>query len=101
MTAENTLLDRCVVAYSEAFESAITSDAVVPNSRRAGVAAVLDHLAGEIVVLHQQEPRLTVHELARLLICETGSVEPEIEEPPETWDSHPSLTAAERNPSLR
>lgn len=52
-------------------------------------------------MLHRQEPRLNVHELARLLIREAAIVKPEPVEPPETWANHPSLTAAECNPSLR
>jgi hypothetical protein len=67
MTADNTILGRCTVAYAEAFEAAITSQAIAPQSRRAGVAAVLDHLAAELLVLHQRDDRLTVHELSRLL----------------------------------
>ncbi len=72
MDENNTLLGRCLVAYSEAFEAAITSEAVAPQSRRAGVAAVLAHLAAELLVMNQQTERLTVHELARLL-CEEAS----------------------------
>ena len=72
MTPDNTLLGRCLVAYEEAFEEAITSQAVNPMSRRRGVAAVLEHLAAEIIVLHQRESRLTVHELARILTMEAA-----------------------------
>ncbi len=72
MTNDNTLLGRCLVAYAEAFEEAITSQAVSPMSRRRGVAAVLEHLAAEIIVMHQREPRLTVHELARRLTLEAA-----------------------------
>lgn len=103
---ENTLLGRCLVAYSEAFEAAITSQAVAPQSRRQGIAAVLEHLAAELVVMNQREPQLTVHELARRLTLEAagelaGWSDDRDEEPDETWDSHPSLTAEERNPTLR
>jgi hypothetical protein len=93
MTFENSLLGRCCAAYETRFHDLGTNDDEIPLC----VAAVLDHLAGEIQVLHRQEPRLTVHELARLLIYEAASVAPEPEEPP---DRHPTLTAAERNPSL-
>jgi ribosomal protein S18 acetylase RimI-like enzyme len=68
MTYDNTLLGRCTVAYAEAFEAAITSQAVAPQSRRAGVAAVLEHLAAELLVMNQRNERLSVHECARLLI---------------------------------
>ena len=72
MSAENTLLGRCVVAYSEAFEAAITSDAIAPQSRRAGVAAVLEHLAAELIVVHQRDHRLSVHEMAQVLRNASG-----------------------------
>lgn len=72
MTNDNTLLGRCLVAYEEAFEEAITSQTVNPMSRRRGVASVLEHLAAEIIVMHQREPRLTVHELARRLTLEAA-----------------------------
>jgi hypothetical protein len=102
MTIPNTLLGRCLVAYEEAFEEAITSQAVNPMSRRAGVAAVLEHLAAELTWLNQQNPCLTVHELARILIQEADGSEPEPDDEPSlNWRDHPSLTASERNPSLR
>jgi ribosomal protein S18 acetylase RimI-like enzyme len=72
MTAENTLLGRCTVAYSEAFEAEITSQAISPQSRRAGVAAVLEHLAAELLVMHQQDHRLSVHEMAQVLKNASG-----------------------------
>jgi hypothetical protein len=66
MTSDNTLLGRCTVAYVDAFDAALATwpDA---SARRRGVAAVLEHLAAEIIVLHHREPRLSVHELSRLL----------------------------------
>jgi hypothetical protein len=67
LIAENTLLGRCTVAYSEAFEAEITSQAISPQSRRAGVAAVFAHLAGELLVMNQQNERLTVHQMALIL----------------------------------
>lgn len=70
--SENTLLGRCTVAYSEAFEAAITSQAVAPQSRRAGVAAVLEHLAAELLVMNQRNERLSVHEVARILTLEAA-----------------------------
>jgi hypothetical protein len=97
MTFENTILGRCCAAYETRFHDLGTYD----DETSLCVAAVLDHLAGEILVLYQQEPGLTVHEVAGLLIYEAASVEPEPVEPPETWNNHPSLTAAQRNPSLR
>jgi hypothetical protein len=94
MTFENTILGRCCTAYEERYELTGPFDDPTPLC----VAAVLEHLAAEILVLHQQEPRLTVHELARRLIYEAAAAMPEPVEPPEP---DPSLTAAERNPSLR
>jgi ribosomal protein S18 acetylase RimI-like enzyme len=63
----NTLLNRCTVAYEEAFEAAMTSQAINPQARRHGVAAVLEHLAAELVVMNQREKRLSVHEVAQIL----------------------------------
>ena len=97
MTHENTLLGRCCTAYEERYELTGPFDDPTPLC----VAAVLEHLAAEILVLHQREPRMTVHELARLLIRDASSAEPEPVEPPEPPEPHPSLTAQERNPSLR
>lgn len=70
--SENTLLGRCTVAYAEAFEAAITSQAIAPQSRRAGVAAVLEHLAAELLVMNQRNDRLSVHEVARILTLEAA-----------------------------
>ena len=72
MTFDNTLLGRCLVVYEEAFEEAITSQAANPMSRRNGVAAVLEHLAAELVVMNQRDPQMTVHELARRLTLESA-----------------------------
>lgn len=72
MNPDNTLLGRCTVAYAEAFEEAITSQAVAPQSRRAGVAAVLEHLAAELLVMNQRNERLSVHEVARILTLEAA-----------------------------
>ena len=72
MNPDNTLLGRCTVAYSEAFEAAITSQAIAPQSRRAGVAAVLEHLAAELLVLNSRNDRLSVHEVARMLRLEAA-----------------------------
>ena len=72
MNPDNTLLGRCTVAYSEAFEAAITSQAIAPQSRRAGVAAVLEHLAAELLVLNSRNHRFSVHEVARMLRLEAA-----------------------------
>jgi hypothetical protein len=97
VTHENTILGRCCAAYETRFHDLGPDDEEVTLC----VAAVLDQLAGEILVLHEREPRLTVHELARLLMREAASVDLEPLEAPDTWASHPSLSAEERNPSLR
>jgi hypothetical protein len=64
---ENTLLGRCTVAYEEAFNDALQAwpDA---SARRRGVAAVIEHLAAELLVMHQRnEGRLSAHDAARML----------------------------------
>lgn len=75
MTNDNTLLGRCTVAYAEAFKAAITSQALARGElqcRRRGVAAVLERLAAELVVMNHRDPQLTVHELARRLTLEAA-----------------------------
>ena len=64
---DNTLLGRCTVAYEEAFNDALQAwpDA---SARRRGVAAVIEHLAAELLVMHQRnEGRLSAHDAAQLL----------------------------------
>ena len=65
---DNTLLCRCTVAYEEAFNDALQAwpDA---SARRRGVAAVIEHLAAELLVMHQRnEGRLSAHDAARMLL---------------------------------
>lgn len=71
MTTDNTLLGRCTVAFQEAVDS-IDYPLHTTRTQRAGVASVLEHLAAEIIVMHQREPRLSVHELARRLTIEAA-----------------------------
>ena len=87
----NTLLGRCTVALSEAHELTGPFD----DWTEICTAAVLQHLAAELVMMNQREPRLTIHELARRLEDEAASIWPE------PIGSHPSLTAEQRNPSLK
>jgi len=64
---DNTLLGRCEVAYEEAFNDALQSwpDA---SARRRGVSAVIEHLAAELLVMHQRnEGRLSAHDAAQML----------------------------------
>ena len=61
--ADHTLVGRCLVAYIDAFEEAITSAAVAPNSRRAGIRAVIEHLAAELTVTGH-------HDAARCLLSQ-------------------------------
>lgn len=56
MNPDNTLLGRCTVAYSEAVE-AIDYPQHTMRARRAGVAAVLEHLAAELLVMNQRNER--------------------------------------------
>ena len=86
---ENTLLSRCTAAVSDAYELTGPFD----DWTESCAGAVLEHLAAELLVMHQRDPRLTVFELARILAAEGQSCQPEPL-------GHPSLTAAERNPSL-
>ena len=91
MTYDNTLLGCCLVAYEAAFEEAIATCAGQPKPdvfgrqavnpiilrfrhdlRRRGVAAVLEHLAAELVLISQSDPQMTVHELARRLELEAA-----------------------------
>ena len=65
---DNTLLGRCTVAYEEAFNDALQAwpDA---SARRRGVAAVIEHLAAELLVMHQRnEGRLSAHDAAQQLL---------------------------------
>lgn len=55
----NTLLDRCAAAYEDAILS--------QYNHRQAIAAVLEHVAAELVVMNQRDARLTVHEAARRL----------------------------------
>jgi hypothetical protein len=67
---ENTLIGRCTVAYEEAFNDALQAwpDA---SARRRGVAAVIEHLAAELLVMHQRnEGRLSARDAAQLLLLE-------------------------------
>jgi hypothetical protein len=72
---ENTLLGRCTVAYAEAWNERIKT--LGPAGRtewpdaaqRTGVRAVIEHLAAELVVMHQRnEGRLSAHDAAQLLL---------------------------------
>lgn len=70
--SNDTLLDRCTVAFREAVEST-NYPLHTTRTQRAGVAAVLKHLAAEMIRLNQQTPALGVHELARILTQEVES----------------------------
>ena len=65
--AENTLLGRCTVAYTEAVD-ALDYPQHTTRSRQTGIRAVIEHLAAELMVMHQRnEGRLSAHDAARLL----------------------------------
>lgn len=55
----DSLLDRCAAAYEDAILS--------QYNHRQAIAAVLEHVAAELVVMNQRDARLTVHEAARRL----------------------------------
>lgn len=97
MTYTNTILGRCAVAYAERLETLNPDD----DETQQCLAAVFEHLAAEIVALQLKDPQLSVHKLARRLTSEAAAVQPEPVDPPDTWESHPSLTAEERNPFMR
>jgi hypothetical protein len=66
----DTLLGRCTVAYEEAFNDALQAWPDV-SARRRGVAAVIEHLAAELLVMHQRnEGRLSAHDAAQLLLLD-------------------------------
>lgn len=71
MTYDNTLLGRCVVAHEEAVQ-AIDYPPHTMRVRRASVAAVLEHLAAEIVVMLDRAPNLTPHQLITILRLEAA-----------------------------
>lgn len=64
---DNTLLGRCTVAYQEGLNG-IDYPSHTERAMRAGVAEVLLHLAAEITVLRQNEPRMTAHEISTWLV---------------------------------
>lgn len=61
MNGPDTLFSRCTMAFTAASQANA-------GNRRAAMAALLEHLAYEFLVLHQHDDRLTVHELHRLLL---------------------------------
>jgi|LauGreDrversion4_2_1035121.scaffolds.fasta_scaffold76615_7 hypothetical protein len=69
---DNTLLGRCTVALTEALMGDLPPTTEQKAGARRGVAAVLEHLAAEMVWLNQKNPSLTVHELARTLTLESA-----------------------------
>ena len=67
MSADDTLLGRCTVAYTEAVD-ALDYPQHTTRSRQTGIRAVIEHLAAELMVMHQRnEGRLSAHDAARLL----------------------------------
>lgn len=75
MSPDNTLLGRCTVAYAEAWNERIKTMGPAgkiewpDDAQHRGTAAVLEHLAAELLVLNQRNDRLTVHEISRLLFA--------------------------------
>jgi len=78
MTDNNTLLGRCTVAYAEAWNERIKTMGPAgklewpDDAQRQGVAAVLEHLAAELLVMNQRNERLSVHEVARIFRLEAA-----------------------------
>jgi hypothetical protein len=80
---DNTLLGRCTVAYTEAFDA--TTRHYTMRSRD-GVRAVIEHIAAELVVQHQRNPgRLSAHDAAQWLLSQLSAevipLRPRTEEP--------------------
>jgi hypothetical protein len=69
---DNTLLGRCTMALKEALGPGVPFTREQSAAARRGVASVLEHLAAEIIVMHQRDPQLSVHELARRLTLEAA-----------------------------
>jgi hypothetical protein len=64
---DDTLISRCTVAYEEAAYP-YGSPLLPERLMRAGVAAVIEHLAAELLVMHQRnQGRLSAHDAAMLL----------------------------------
>lgn len=68
MNPDNTLLGRCTVALGEAMLRGAPLTREQKAGARRGVAAVLEHLAAELLVMNQRNELLSVHECARLLV---------------------------------
>ncbi len=64
---DNTLLDRCTVALTEALMRETPPTIEQRQYARRAAGAVLDHLSHELVSLAERRPGLTVHALAMLL----------------------------------
>jgi hypothetical protein len=70
---DNTLLGRCTVAYGEAVNE-LDYPQHTTRSRQAGVRAVIEHLAAELVVLNQRKPgRLSAHDAAQWLLSQLSA----------------------------
>ena len=64
---DDTLITRCAVAYEEA-ASGIDYPPHTQRVMRAGVTAVIEHLAAELLVMHQRnQGRLSAHDAAMML----------------------------------
>lgn len=70
--SDNTLLGRCTVAFSEALLPGTPLTREQAAGARRGTAAVLEHLAAELLVMNQRNERLSVHEVARILTLEAA-----------------------------
>ena len=82
---DNTLLGRCTVAYDEAV-NALDYPQHTTRSRQAGIRAVIEHLAAELVVANNRNPdRLSAHDAAQWLLsqltAEVIPLRPRSEEP--------------------
>jgi hypothetical protein len=60
----DSLLDRCAAAYEDAILS--------QYNHRQAIAAVLEHVAAEMVVMNQRDAQLTVHQVVQYLRLEAA-----------------------------
>jgi hypothetical protein len=63
---ENTLISRCMVAYTDAAPNAVCN--------RDGTRAVIEHIAAELVVANNRNPgRLSAHDAAQCLLSQLSA----------------------------
>lgn len=105
---QETMVGRCVLAHADGFmdvphaEPHQWADALLRC-----MAQTFEILAAEVAALRLEQPELTAEDFARLLLEEAEAIihgpqadDDELDDD-DDWHTHPSLTAGERNPTLR